>query len=256
MLLHVPEGTESAPQLQRLPGMFNRSRLLGLVSMLATLGTGLAEPPPPPRDPEPTPEELEALAVRCSEAGIDILALGDRSQGDTREFVRLAKAALEPQFDAVDRLGSQIQRHADKPRTELTRSIPSTDLFYFREKALAEERRAKRRMVAEAFAACGAHTVDECEALLRDVGDDQGLAEAAIRIAKAQGIDLLKAARLAVQGGQPLVEQIRAGDFAALHRLSAPAEVPSGREPTAFEQLAGPVWPAAKGTERALQAGR
>ncbi len=133
MLLHVPEGTESAPVLQRLPGMHHRPfrGILGAALLLAGLG-------------------------------------------------------------------------------------PDLQPFYFREKALTEERQAKRRMVAEAFAAGGAHTVDECEAMLREVGDDQALADAALRIAKAQGIDLLKAARLAVQGGQPLVEQIRAGDFAAL----------------------------------------
>lgn len=104
--------------------------------------------------------------------------------------------------------------------------------------ARAEARAAERRALAEAFAAGGAHTVAECEALLQQVGDDQGLADAALRIARAQAIDLTRAAEITLQGGQPLVDQIRAGDFEALCRLTAvPSEALFGRQPTGFEQM-------------------
>jgi len=143
VLLHVPEGTESAPVLQRLPGMHHRPfrGILGAALLLAGLG-------------------------------------------------------------------------------------PDS---FFREKALMEERQAKRRMAAEAFAAGGAHTVGECEALLRDVGDDQGLAETAIWIARNANVDLQQAALLARDGGQELVNLKRATELRDLSLFN--------REPAKFDDI-------------------
>lgn len=119
--------------------------LLASAALLAGLGVDLT---PPPREPEPTQAELDALLAQLAAANIDGLALLERCGGYPAEFMRqglielaardLAQQGVmdiagardvlehmsqlpdEAKFDMLDRLGSKIQRHAEKPRLEIT----------------------------------------------------------------------------------------------------------------------------------------
>lgn len=125
--------------------------VLGVACMMAGLGVD-ALPPPRPRAPEPTVEEIEALAQRCIAAGIDILALGERSRGDGREFKRLAERELaildvarsstmsaQDVRDEVER--AELTAAADRARGELHR--------------LAYPKRRPGRLVRDAREAAG-----------------------------------------------------------------------------------------------------
>lgn len=144
VLLHVPEGTESAPQLQRLPWMHHRP------------------------------------------------------------FRGILGAALLLAYGGFDTSAAE-------------------------EAARREAQLAKRRTIATLFAGDGPHSVEECEAMLRVVGDDQGLAETAIWIARDANVDLQQAAMLARDGGQELVNLKRSTELRDLTLFN--------REPAAFDDI-------------------
>jgi hypothetical protein len=106
--------------------------------MVAAVNDELSNPAKPRAEYDPA--KLEALMKRCTDAGIDILDLGERCRGDSHTLARMAEAAL----------AKLSQAHSD-PLAELKARLvkepghhPLVQLAPQRAPLGPSERRAKR----------------------------------------------------------------------------------------------------------------